>query len=211
MNPPGVPSFLQTLNTSSSQPQITYAQSSPTLSTGTDYDNPVEPTCSNNPAQLNADSYHSTTASPMSWRSQSSVLASPTSIPNHNAIGETMQIEAACGSDSCQGDYSNISDTTYQTDGSKRELSKTSGSAGVQAIVPQRHTDESGPLSQFSVHHIQANSVNYPHTPWGITYKTLKRQQDQADDYFPSPARKRLAPEQMEIAMSDDISNEVLP
>ena len=122
-----------------------------------------------------------------------------------NLVTEAAQ-NAACESDSCPGDYSNVSDTTYQTDGSKREAST---SAGVQTFVPQtaRNMDENGPFSQFSVHHIQANSVNYPHTPWGITYKTLKRRQDETSDvYFQLPARKRVVSD--DIAGSDTAMND---
>lgn len=175
--------------------------SSATLSTGTDYDYPAELT-SSTATRSKVENEHT---SPMSWRNQSSLSSSPHSIPMRNLVTEAAQ-NAACESDSCPGDYSNVSDTTYQTDGSKREAST---SAGVQTFVPQtaRNMDENGPFSQFSVHHIQANSVNYPHTPWGITYKTLKRRQDETSEvYFQLPARKRVV--SGDIAGSDTSMND---
>ncbi|KAI8578633.1 hypothetical protein K450DRAFT_245796 [Umbelopsis ramanniana AG] len=178
-----LPSFMQ----KSSKAPAPSVLSSATLSTGTDYDYPAELT-SSTAARSKVENEHT---SPMSWRNPSSLSSSPHSIPMRNLVTAAAQ-NAACESDSCPGDYSNVSDTTYQTDGSKREAST---SAGVQTFVPQtaRNMDESGPFSQFSVHHIQANSVNYPHTPWGITYKTLKRRQDEMNDvFFQLPARKRV-------------------
>jgi hypothetical protein len=194
---------------------LSSAQSSATLSTGTDSDLaplPGNATLLASVQQPKVDSSNNEHTSPMSWKSQSSVSASP--IPNLNATATENVQNDACGSDSCQGDYSNVSDTTYQTDGSKHELKKNSISAGVQAVLPQqRHIDESGPLSQVSIHNIHADSVSYPHTPCGITYKPLKRrqEQDQPDEYFQLPARKRVVSEEMDTAMNDGISNDVLP
>ncbi|KAI9283494.1 SANT associated-domain-containing protein [Umbelopsis sp. AD052] len=180
-----LPSFMQNSSTSQAAPSVL---SSATLSTGTDYDYPTELTRSARSKVENEP------ASPMSWRNPSSLSSSPHSIPMRSLVTVAATAAAqhgACESDSCPGDYSNVSDTTYQTDGSKREASTSV--AGVQTFVPQTARNMDEPFSQFSVHHIQANSVNYPHTPWGITYKTLKRRQDEANDvYFQLPARKRV-------------------
>ncbi|KAG2178432.1 hypothetical protein INT44_001584 [Umbelopsis vinacea] len=180
-----LPSFMQKSSTSQAAPSVL---SSATLSTGTDYDYPTELTRSARSKVENKP------ASPMSWRNASSLSSSPHSIPMRSLVTVAATAAAqhgACESDSCPGDYSNVSDTTYQTDGSKREASTSA--AGVQTFVPQTARNMDEPFSQFSVHHIQANSVNYPHTPWGITYKTLKRRQDETNDvYFQLPARKRV-------------------
>ncbi|KAJ2957077.1 hypothetical protein NQZ79_g7157 [Umbelopsis isabellina] len=204
-----VPSYLKFMNTD--QTEGKKGERSSTLSTGTDYDNlpePISPLSGNHIRPIDPKIEN---ISPMSWRSQSSVPPSPLSGSGRTLL-DTAPLDA-CGSDSCQGDHSNVSDTAYPADSSKPEIfTANQNSLGVQAVVPQAQaqaaaaaaaamnasTADGGPLSQFSIHHIQANSVTYPHTPWGITYKTLKRRQDEgpvdsSTDYFQMPALKRAS------------------
>lgn len=219
-----VPSYIQFMNTD--QVKGKKSEPSSTLSTGTDYDNlpePVSPLSGGN--QVRPTDSKLENISPMSWRSQSSVPPSPVSGFGRNVL-DTVPLDA-CGSDSCHGDHSNVSDTAYPVDSNKRE---NANPLRVRAVVPQAQdtsttvataaatnassTDDGGPFSQFLIHHHQADSVSYPHTPWGITYKTLKRRQDEGPvdssiDYFQMPARKRASSGQTPDFGEGSSSNEV--
>ncbi|KAM3579096.1 hypothetical protein VKS41_008324 [Umbelopsis sp. WA50703] len=197
-----VPSYIQSSNTA--QTEGTKNEPSSTLSTGTDYDHLPDPASPLSGVQARAADAKVEHVSPMSWRSQSSVPPSPLSASSRTILDPPHH--DVCGSDSCQGDHSNVSDTAYSVDSSKRETT-SSHPLGVQAVVPQalKASTADGPLSQFAIHHIQANSVSYPHTPWGITYKTLKRRQDEgpvdpSTDSFQMPARKRASSGQTSTA-----------